>query len=110
MCFRQTCSSEESKEGSSSGIFNVGKGRDNNRNSGLRGSSSSIDWKNVKSRNCSEKGHVKSEFPCSKEKYEMAVNNVQANEDSKEDALVCSVKSTDSWVMDCGSPFHATHS
>jgi len=38
------------------------------------------------------------------------VNNVHSDEDSGDDALVCCVESTNSWVMDSGSSFHATHS
>ncbi|KAK1416067.1 hypothetical protein QVD17_31855 [Tagetes erecta] len=101
---------KNSSGGSSSGIFSVGRGRDNNRNSGSRGRSSSRARKNVRCWNCGEKGHVKNECPGPMKKDERSVNNVHSDEDSGDDALVCCVESTNSWVMDSGSSFHATHS
>lgn len=92
---------------SSSDLLNVGRGRGNNRGSrsGNRKRSQSKARNDVTCWNCKEVGHFRNQ--CPNEKKE--VNTTSASVDDS-DALICSVESSvDSWVMDSGASFHATH-
>ncbi|KAD3336468.1 hypothetical protein E3N88_31987 [Mikania micrantha] len=88
---------------SSSEMLHVGRGRRNSRDSGSWGRSSSRTKKIVKCWNCNEVGHVKSQ--CPKKQLNAATKDV-----FEDDALILSENSVDSWVMDYGALFHATHS
>ncbi|KAK1430235.1 hypothetical protein QVD17_12833 [Tagetes erecta] len=93
--------------GSSSELLNVGRGRKTNRGNGSknRKRSQSRARNDVTCWNCKQVGHFKNQ--CPNEKHE--ANTVEDSED--DDVLICSVEnSVDSWVMDSGASFHATHS
>ena len=94
---------------SSSGLLNVGRGRSNNRGgrSGNRRRSQSKARNDVICWNCKEVGHFRNQCPNEKKEVNTAVDH----SDNDSDALICSVESSvDSWVMDSGASFHATHS
>ena len=95
---------------SSSDLMHVGRGRKNNRGSGSgnRKRSQSRTRKDVVCWNCNETGHFRNQCPNDKnDKKE--VNTTE--EYSEDEALVVSVEdNVDSWVMDSGASFHATHS
>ncbi|KAK9060088.1 hypothetical protein SSX86_020792 [Deinandra increscens subsp. villosa] len=97
--------------GSYSEMLHVGRGRENSRNSGSskgQGRSSSRARPSVRCWNCNEKGHYRSQ--CPKDKKELNTTAVVGNY-SDDEALLLSVESrVDSWVMDSGASFHATHS
>ncbi|KAJ0824572.1 putative RNA-directed DNA polymerase [Helianthus annuus] len=95
-----------SSSGSSSELLNVGRGRKNNKDwSRNRNRSQSRARGDVTCWNCKEVGHFRNQCPNEKKK----VNPTVAHSD--DDVLICSVESSvDSWVMDSGASFHATHS
>ena len=86
--------------------LNVVRGRRNNRGSGSKNrksQSKTRDCSKVTCWNCKELGHFKNQCPNDK------VNIAEDSAD--EDLLVCCADSSvDSWVMDSGASFHATHS
>ena len=95
--------------GESSGdMLNVVRDRGNNRGSGSRNrkrsQSKARDGSGVTCWNCKEVGHFRNQ--CQKDKQ------VNIAEDSaNEDLFICCAESNvDSWVMDSGASFHATHS
>ncbi|KAK1425161.1 hypothetical protein QVD17_20507 [Tagetes erecta] len=95
-----------SGESSSSLLSTEGRGRKNERGSrqGRRRSQSKA-RKDVICWNCKEAGHFRNQ--CSNPKKD--ANTIEDYAD--DDALICSVEnSVDSWVMDSGASFHATHS
>jgi len=98
----------KSSSGSSSELLNVGRGRKNNRNSGSRNRkrSQSRARNDVTCWNCKEVGHFRNQCPNDKKEVNAAVDH-----SDDDDVLVCCVESSvDSWVMDSGASFHATHS
>ncbi|VFQ74902.1 unnamed protein product [Cuscuta campestris] len=97
--------------GESSGeLLHVGRGRRNSRGSGSRNrrrsQSKTRDSSGVTCRKCKEVGHFRNQCPNDKK-----VNITQGSASDEEVALTCSEESNvDSWVMDSGASFHATHS
>lgn len=92
---------------SSSEQLNAVRGRRNNRGSGSgnRRRSQSRTRNDVTCWNCKEVGHFRNQCPKDKKEVNVAVDH------SDDDVLICSVESNvDSWVMDSGASFHATHS
>lgn len=92
---------------SSSEQLNAVRGRKNNRGSGSknRRRSQSRTRNDVTCWNCKEVGHFRNQCPKDKKEVNVAVDH------SDDDVLICSVESNvDSWVMDSGASFHATHS
>lgn len=92
---------------SSSEQLNAVRGRKNNRGSGSRNRrrSQSRTRNDVTCWNCKEVGHFRNQCPKDKKEVNVAVDH------SDDDVLICSVESNvDSWVMDSGASFHATHS
>lgn len=95
--------------GESSGdMLNVVRDRGNNRGSGSRNrrrsQSKARDGSGVTCWNCKEVGHFRNQ--CQKDKQ---VNI--AKDSADEDLFICCAESNvDSWVMDSGASFHATHS
>ncbi|KAI3816312.1 hypothetical protein L1987_16005 [Smallanthus sonchifolius] len=96
-----------SGESSSSLLSTEARGRKNQRESRQsKRRSVSKARKDVVCWNCNEVGHFRNQ--CSKQKKEI---NSAGDYNDDDDALVCSVESSvDSWVMDSGASFHATHS
>ncbi|VFQ69269.1 unnamed protein product [Cuscuta campestris] len=95
---------------SSSELLHVGRGRRNSRGSGsrnrqrsqskTRNSSGVTCWK------CKEVGHFRNQCPNDKK-----VNIAEGSASDEEVTLTCCEESNvDSWVMDSGASFHATHS
>ncbi|KAM0040396.1 putative RNA-directed DNA polymerase [Helianthus debilis subsp. tardiflorus] len=93
--------------GSSGDLMHVGGGRKNNRCSGSknRKRSQSRARNDVTCWNCKEVGHFRNQCPNEKKEVNAAVDH------SDDEVLICNVESSvDSWVMDSGASFHATHS
>ncbi|KAM0029630.1 putative RNA-directed DNA polymerase [Helianthus debilis subsp. tardiflorus] len=96
-----------SSNGSSSELLNVGRGRKNNRDSRSRNrkKSQSRARGDVTCWNCKEVGHFRNQCPNKKKEVNAVVDH------SDDEVLICRVESSvDSWVMDSGASFHATHS
>ncbi|VFQ72250.1 unnamed protein product [Cuscuta campestris] len=97
--------------GESSGeLLHVGRGRRYNRGSGSRNrkrsQSKTRDSSGVTCWKCKEVGHFRNQCPNDKK-----VNIAQGSASDEEVALTCCEESNvDSWVMDSGASFHATHS
>ncbi|VFQ64711.1 unnamed protein product [Cuscuta campestris] len=97
--------------GESSGeLLHVGRGRRNSRGSGSRNrqrsQSKTRDSSGVTCWKCKEVGHFRNQCPNDKK-----VNIAQGSTSDEEVALTCCEESNvDSWVMDSGASFHATHS
>ncbi|VFQ93400.1 unnamed protein product [Cuscuta campestris] len=97
--------------GESSGeLLHVGRGRRNSRGSGSknrqRSQSKTRDSSGVTCWKCKEVGHFRNQCPNDKK-----VNIAQGSASDEEVALTCCEESNvDSWVMDSGASFHATHS
>ena len=98
-----------SVESSSESLNTVRDGR-NSRDSGSRNrrrsQSKSRDYSGVTCWNCKEVGHFRNQ--CPKDKQDKQVNIAEYS--AGEELLVCCAESSvDSWVMDSGASFHATH-
>ncbi|VFQ98428.1 unnamed protein product [Cuscuta campestris] len=97
--------------GESSGeLLHVGRGRKNNRGSGSRNrqrsQSKTRDSSGVTCWKCKEVGHYRNQCPNDKK-----VNIAEGSASDEEVLLTCCAESNvDSWVMDSGASFHATHS
>ncbi|VFQ58436.1 unnamed protein product [Cuscuta campestris] len=97
--------------GESSGeLLHVGRGRRYIRGSGSRNrqrsQSKTRDSSGVTCWKCKEVGHFRNQCPNDKK-----VNIAQGSASDEEVALTCFEESNvDSWVMDSGASFHATHS
>lgn len=102
-------------ESSSSLLSAEDRGRKSNRGGGGRGRSKSRKRGQSKNRsditcwNCKEKGHFRNQ--CPKPSADKGKKEVNMAVDSEDDALICCVEnSTESWIMDSGASFHASHS
>ena len=102
-------------EASSSLLSTEDRGRGSNRGGGGRGRSKSRKRGQSKNRkditcwNCKEKGHFKNQ--CPKPSADKGKKEVNMAADFEDDALICCVEnSTESWIMDSGASFHASHS
>ncbi|VFQ73787.1 unnamed protein product [Cuscuta campestris] len=97
--------------GESSGeLLHVGRGRRNSRGSGSgnrrRSQSKTRDSSGVTCWKCKEVGHFRNQYPNDKK-----VNIAEGSASDEEVTLTCCEESNvDSWVMDFGASFHATHS
>ncbi|VFQ66026.1 unnamed protein product [Cuscuta campestris] len=97
--------------GESSGeLLYVGRGRRNSRGSGSRNrqrsQSKTRDSSGVTCWKCKEVGHFRNQCPNDKK-----VNIAESSASDEEVLLTCCAESSvDSWVMDSGASFHATHS
>ncbi|VFR01024.1 unnamed protein product [Cuscuta campestris] len=97
--------------GESSGeLLHVGRGRRNSRGSGSknrqRSQSKTRDSSGVTCWKCKEVGHFRNQCPNDKK-----VNIAEGSASDEEVTLTCCEESNvDSWVMDSGASFHATHS
>ena len=99
--------SRRRSSGESSGniLVTEGRSRRKQRGSGSRNRSQSKTRKDIKCWDCKEQGHFRNQCPNGKE--EMNVTEVDTDNG---DVLGCSIESNvDSWVMDSGASFHATH-
>ncbi|VFQ74176.1 unnamed protein product [Cuscuta campestris] len=102
---RRRSSGESSEES-----LNIVRGRGNNRGSGSknrqRSRSKTRDSSGVTCWKCKEVGHFRNQ--CPKEVKQVKIARGSA---SDEDLFICCAESSvDSWVMDSGASFHATHS
>ncbi|VFQ61284.1 unnamed protein product [Cuscuta campestris] len=102
---RRRSSGESSEES-----LNIVRGRGNNRGSGSkngrRSRSKTRDSSGVTCWKCKEVGHFRNQ--CPKEDKQVKIARGSA---SDEDLFICCAESSvDSWVMDSGASFHATHS
>ncbi|VFQ84433.1 unnamed protein product [Cuscuta campestris] len=102
---RRRSSGESSEES-----LNIVRGRRNNRGSGSknrrRSQSNTRDSSGVTCWKCNEVGHFRNQ--CPKEDKQV---NIAEGSTSDEDLFICCAESNvDSWVMDSGASFHATHS
>ncbi|VFQ84240.1 unnamed protein product [Cuscuta campestris] len=100
----------KSSRESSGELLLVGRGRRNSRGSGSRNrqrsQSKTRDSSGVTCWKCKEVGHFRNQCPNDKK-----VNIAQGSASDEEVALTCCEESNvDSWVMDSGASFHATHS
>ncbi|VFQ85624.1 unnamed protein product [Cuscuta campestris] len=91
-------------------LLHVGRGRRYSRGSGSRNrkrsQSKTRDSSGVTCWKCKEVGHFRNQCPNDKK-----VNIAQGSASDEEVALTCCEESNvDSWVMDSGASFHATHS
>ncbi|VFQ88312.1 unnamed protein product [Cuscuta campestris] len=97
--------------GESSGeLLHVGRGRRNSRGSGSknrqRSQSKTRDSSGVTCWKCKEVGHYRNQCPNGKK-----ANIAEGSASDEEVTLTCCEESNvDSWVMDSGASFHATHS
>ncbi|KAD3069146.1 hypothetical protein E3N88_37026 [Mikania micrantha] len=105
------------KAGSSSEMFYVGRGRENSRDSGSskgRGRSSSKARPSVRCWECNEKGHYRGTCPNKNSgggsKNSGGLNTAEVSYSDDDALILCSESSVESWVMDFGASFHATHS
>ena len=104
--------SRRRSSGGSSGdmLVTERKGRGKERGSGSRKRSQSKTRKDIECWNCKETGHFRNQCPNGKKEVNITEVNT-AEEYSEDEALVLSVEgNVDSWVMDSGASFHATHS
>ncbi|VFQ91176.1 unnamed protein product [Cuscuta campestris] len=90
-------------------LLHVGRGRRNSRGSGSgnrrRSQSKTRDSSGVTCWKCKEVGHFKNQCPNDKK-----VNIAEGSARDEEVTLTCCEESNvDSWVMDSGASFHATH-
>ncbi|VFQ68935.1 unnamed protein product [Cuscuta campestris] len=102
---RRRSSGESSEES-----LNIVRGRGNNRGSGSknrrRSRSKTRDSSGVTCWKCKEVGHFRNQCP-----KEVKQVNIARGSASDEDLFICCAESSvDSWVMDSGASFHATHS
>ncbi|VFQ69560.1 unnamed protein product [Cuscuta campestris] len=100
----------KSSEESSGELLHVGRGRRNSRGSGStnrrRSQSKTRDSSGVTCWKCKEVGHFRNQCPSDKK-----VNIAEGSTSDEEVTLTCCEESNvDSWVMDSGASFHATHS
>ncbi|VFQ76765.1 unnamed protein product [Cuscuta campestris] len=102
---RRRSSGESSEES-----LNIVRGRGNNRGSGSknrrRSQSKTRDSSDVTCWKCKEVGHFRNQCP----KEDMQVNIARGSASDKDLFICCAESSVDSWVMDSGASFHATHS
>ncbi|VFQ58435.1 unnamed protein product [Cuscuta campestris] len=102
---RRRSSGESSEES-----LNTVKGRRNNRGSGSknrqRSQSKTRDSSGVTCWKCKEVGHFRNQCP----KEDKEVNIARGSADDEDLFICCAESSVDSWVMDSGASFHATHS
>ncbi|VFQ90194.1 unnamed protein product [Cuscuta campestris] len=97
--------------GESSGeLLHVGRGRRNSRGSGStnrrRSQSKTRDSSGVTCWKCNEVGHFRNQCPNDKK-----VNIAEGSASDEEVLLTCCAESSvDSWVIDSGASYHATHS
>ncbi|VFQ93322.1 unnamed protein product [Cuscuta campestris] len=102
---RRRSSGESSEES-----LNIVRGRGNNRGSGSknkrRSRSKTRDSSGVTCWKCKEVGHFRNQCP----KEDKQVNIVRGSASDEDLFICCAESSVDSWVMDSGASFHATHS
>ncbi|VFQ70683.1 unnamed protein product, partial [Cuscuta campestris] len=102
---RRRSSSESSEES-----INIVRGRGNNRGCGSknrrRSRSKTWDSSGVTCWKCKEVGHFKNQCP----KEDKQVNIARGSASDEDLFICCAESSVDSWVMDSGASFHATHS
>ncbi|VFQ69302.1 unnamed protein product [Cuscuta campestris] len=101
----------KSSRESSCELLHVGRGRRNSRDNGSRNrrrsQSKTRDSSGVTCWKCKEVGHFRNQFP----KEDKEVNISRGSASDEEVTLTCCEESNvDSWVMDSGASFHATHS
>ncbi|VFQ97324.1 unnamed protein product [Cuscuta campestris] len=102
---RRRSSGESSEES-----LNIVRGRGNNRGSGSknirRSRSKTRDSSGITCSKCKEVGHFRNQCP----KEDMQVNIARGSASDEDLFICCAESSVDSWVMDSGASFHATHS
>nr|GEW91463.1 retrovirus-related Pol polyprotein from transposon TNT 1-94 [Tanacetum cinerariifolium] len=75
----------------------------------MRKRSQSKNKKDITCWNYKERGHFRNQ--CTKPFADKGKKEMNMATDSEDDALICCVKnSTESWIMDSGASFHASHS
>ncbi|VFQ91536.1 unnamed protein product [Cuscuta campestris] len=101
---RRRSSGESSEES-----LNIVRGRKNNRGGGSRNrrrsQSKTRDSSGITCWKCKEVGHFRNQ--CSKEDKEVNIARGSASDESL--FIYCAESNVDSWVMDFGASFHATH-